>query len=106
MAEIEITDEEGDILRSTWCFSSAIEITADESKFDEYKETINGKDYNFCYAKNNQLLSDLTTIGSFFGEAFARRFTTGWVGWLIGTAADCTLAYVNAKTKIGIWPER
>ncbi|MEM2954861.1 MAG: hypothetical protein QW625_02860, partial [Candidatus Nanoarchaeia archaeon] len=102
---IEITDSEGEIIRSEWCRTDAIEITVDEQKISDYKVEINGNEYNFCYAKNNQLISDAIMVGSFFADAFVKRFG-GFTGWIIGTAADCTLAYINAKTKIGIWPER
>jgi hypothetical protein len=101
---IELTDTDGEVFRSEWCRTAAIEIYADENKIDEYKITINGNDYNFCYAKNNAIISDVVTVGSIFVDVFVKKSGVG--GWLLGTASDCALAYFNAKTKIGIWPKR
>jgi len=101
---IEVTDTDGEVFRSEWCETDAIEISADENKIDEYKITINGNEYNFCYAKNNAIISDVVTVGSIFVDVFVKKSGVG--GWLLGTASDCALAYFNAKTKIGIWPKR
>ncbi len=95
--------EDGNVYYMDWCRTGAVIIKVDEDSMkwykDEYKE-----DYNFCYWRGNELLSDALVVGSFAANAFVKKLGVG--GFLLGTAADCGLAYISMKTSGGNWPDR
>jgi len=94
-------DGTADTLMTNKCTTTAIKVEADQ---DNYQKL--GDGHNFCYDKDyDSAVGVVTMTGSVIGSTLPYVFKIGgFKGWALGTALDCTLAYLHVKYGKSEWP--